>query len=120
MDEAAKHLGNECGEDIPRREMAGIDRLQLAAIRLSRGSLEGLSKATSLAQQDFRDLLMAAGFGEDVEAHKSWWPWFAFLSATIHITPNLRSNLALEGRTLTAALPRPIALDSGIGVTISL
>jgi len=34
----------------------------------------GLLEAIELAKADWRDLLMAAGFGEDVRAHEFWIP----------------------------------------------
>jgi hypothetical protein len=36
--------------------------------------MDKLIKVIELAQVDRRDLLMAAGFGEDTEAHKHWNP----------------------------------------------
>ena len=48
-------------------------RLQLAAIRRSGGSLQRLKSAIELGKQDFRDLLMSAGFG-DPNAHLKWVP----------------------------------------------
>ncbi len=38
------------------------------------GQLDKLEEAIKLAQIDWRDLLMAAGFGHDVEAHLKWLP----------------------------------------------
>jgi hypothetical protein len=48
------------------------ERLCFAAIRLSQGSMEKLERAVDLAQGDFRDLLMEAGFGHDIHAHDAW------------------------------------------------
>lgn len=48
-------------------------RLKLAAVRCSGGALERLRRAIELGQQDFRDLLMSAGFG-DPDAHLKWVP----------------------------------------------
>jgi hypothetical protein len=47
------------------------ERLQFAALKLSGGNLERLKEAIELGHRDFRDLLMAAGFGE-VTAHQQW------------------------------------------------
>ena len=33
-----------------------------------------LQKAIELAKTDWRDLLMSAGFGEDIHAHERWFP----------------------------------------------
>ena len=49
-----------------------LERFQFAALKLSGGSLEGLRRAVHLAETDWRDLLTAAGFGEDVFAHSYW------------------------------------------------
>ena len=53
---------------------AALERLQFAALKLSEGNLDKLDRAVALANRDWRDLLMAAGFGEDVDAHKSGTP----------------------------------------------
>ena len=34
--------------------------------------MDKLYDAIALAQTDWRDLLVAAGFGDDVQAHKDW------------------------------------------------
>lgn len=49
------------------------ERLQLAAIRFSSGTLERLNMAIDIANSDPRDLLMASGIG-DLESHKNWIP----------------------------------------------
>jgi hypothetical protein len=50
----------------------GLERIRAAALKISRGSLDRLALATSLAKSDWRDLLMAADFGEDAHAHEAW------------------------------------------------
>ena len=50
------------------------ERIRIAAIRASKGSLDLLSQAADLARLDYRDLLMGAGFGHDTEAHLAWKP----------------------------------------------
>jgi hypothetical protein len=49
------------------------ERLQFAALKVNDGKLAVLDHAVRLAQRDFRDLLMAADFGE-VDAHLKWKP----------------------------------------------
>jgi hypothetical protein len=49
------------------------ERLRFAALKVSDGKLALLESAVKLAQVDFRDLLMAADFGE-VDAHRKWQP----------------------------------------------
>jgi hypothetical protein len=79
-------------EDVPRAERTlaqctdnpfliadvmrqGPDRIVFAMIRLSSGRLDRLeSIAIPLFRQDWRDLLCAAEFAEDVHAHESWEP----------------------------------------------
>ena len=59
---------------LPANTLQSTLRLQLAAIRLSGGSLLRLDDAIKLANDDFRDLLMGSGFGEDTNAHANWIP----------------------------------------------
>jgi hypothetical protein len=61
-------LYERCNGDVPETE-----RCRAAALKCSDGDLSKLEKAVTLAQIDFRDLLMAAGFGE-VTAHLKWKP----------------------------------------------
>ena len=70
-------LFEECGNNLPLLENLDerkLERFQFAALKLSEGKLDKLNDAIALAKADWRDLLMAAGFGEDVDAHKSWLP----------------------------------------------
>lgn len=50
------------------------DRVRIAAIRASEGSLVRLAEAADLARIDFRDLLVGAGFAHDIHAHETWKP----------------------------------------------
>lgn len=74
IDEARRLLETGCGHNIPGWEMAGLPRIRIAAIKLSRGSISRLAQGIVLAQTDFRDALVAAGFGNDTHAHESWRP----------------------------------------------
>ena len=49
-------------------------RMHRAAIKCSGGNIEKLKEAMALGDTDFRDLLMAAEFGHDVDAHDQWMP----------------------------------------------
>ena len=51
-----------------------LERLWLSVLKLSAGDIEKLYSAISLAQTDYRDLFMSAGFGQDIQAHKKWLP----------------------------------------------
>jgi len=51
-----------------------LDRCRLAALKYSDGDLSKLERAVELGRRDYRDLLVAAGFGNDVRAHLKWRP----------------------------------------------
>jgi len=76
--EAAKTLlFEQCGNDLPGVSQTNtneMERLRVAALKCSDGDLSKLERAIKLAQRDYRDLLMAAGFGYDVHAHETWEP----------------------------------------------
>jgi hypothetical protein len=75
--EAARLLAEQCGNNLPFLENLdeqGLERFQFAALKLSSGDLSRLRSAIDLAKTDWRDLLMAAGFGEDTRAHVYWIP----------------------------------------------
>jgi len=70
-------LSEECGNNLPflnDLDEVKLERFQFAALKLSAGDLDKFDQAIALAKRDWRDLLMAAGFGEDVNAHASWLP----------------------------------------------
>jgi hypothetical protein len=72
-----KILLEECGNNLPflkNLDAAALDRFRFAALKLSRGNLDGLRDAVRLAKTDWRDLLVAAGFAESIDAHTSWLP----------------------------------------------
>ena len=75
--EATRLLIDECGNNLPvleRLDEDQLERVRFAALKLSNGDLAALRRAVDLAKTDWRDLLMAAGFGLDVHAHESWFP----------------------------------------------
>jgi len=70
-------LSTECGNHLPflkKLDATGLERVRFAALKQSKGDLEKLKQAIILAKRDWRDLLVAANFADDVEAHKSWLP----------------------------------------------
>jgi len=72
-----KILLEECGNNLPFLEnldAGAMDRFRFAALKLSSGKLDRLQVAVRLAKTDWCDLLVAAGFAEDVDAHTSWLP----------------------------------------------
>lgn len=69
-------LERECGNGIPFCESSGaedLERIRFAVLKLSDGDIRELDRAIELANIDWRDLFMAAGFGRDVEAHEAWY-----------------------------------------------
>jgi hypothetical protein len=75
--EVAAWLASECGRNLPLAKDASdaaVERIQFAALKVSGGDVDGLLRAIELAQIDWRDLLVAAGFAEDVRAHERWLP----------------------------------------------
>jgi hypothetical protein len=76
-EQAAALLFSQCGNNLPFLEDSdprGLERIRFAALKVSNGDLGKLEQAVQLAQQDWRDVLVAAGFGDDVRAHEAWFP----------------------------------------------
>ena len=76
-DEVRAMLVEECGNNLPfcqELDSSQLDRFQFAALKLSEGDLVKLRSAISLAKQDWRDLLVASGFGNDHTEHRRWKP----------------------------------------------
>lgn len=72
-DAAVQLLATQCNDALPGDpDLATLERCRCAALRLADGRLDGLRRATDLARLDGRDLLMAAGFGHDPQAHVHW------------------------------------------------
>jgi hypothetical protein len=75
--EAAGLLVANCGDNLPFNQAAdarSLERIRFAVLKLSNGNLAALREAIEVAQIDSRDVLMAAGFGQDVRAHQAWFP----------------------------------------------
>lgn len=73
--EASLWLEQECGNNLPFQKDADefrMERIRFAAIKLSQGKMPELLRAIQLAQQDWRDVLMAAEFGHHLDAHEKW------------------------------------------------
>src|SRR5215471_4131598 len=76
-DEVDDLLLYQCGNNLPFCENSDefqLERIRFAALKLSRGDIQKLRDAIKLAQTDWRDLLVSAGFAHDVNAHKRWSP----------------------------------------------
>lgn len=77
QDAAAKLLMEKCGDGLPLTDWAKEDfwdRIRFAVLKLSSGDLKKLKQEVEGANSDWRDTLMAAGFGHEVNAHRSWFP----------------------------------------------
>ncbi|MEJ2238779.1 MAG: hypothetical protein P8X82_10820 [Gemmatimonadales bacterium] len=75
IDEARQLLEEECAENLPlihSPDPVGLERIRFAALRASEGDLAKLLKMVLLAQVDWRDLLVVAGFGYSTQAHAEW------------------------------------------------
>jgi hypothetical protein len=69
-------LYEQCGNNLPflaKADMYELERFRFAALKYSDGNFSMLEDAVKLAQVDWRDLLMATGFG-NVDAHRRWKP----------------------------------------------
>ena len=75
QDEVTHLLQEDCGAALSHTDNASpecFERVQCAALKLSEGRVDKLYDAIALAQTDWRDLLVSAGFAEDPLAHKDW------------------------------------------------
>lgn len=75
--EAAGLLVDQCADNLPlwvNATPSGLERVRFAALKLSGGDLAELRRAVRMAQIDWRDVLVAAGFGNDPRAHEAWFP----------------------------------------------
>jgi hypothetical protein len=70
-------LRTRCGDNLPfvESDAKGLaQRIRFAVLKLSGGDLDRLYQAVDEAAVDWRDILMAAGFGNDARAHLRWKP----------------------------------------------
>lgn len=70
-------LETQCGDGLPLVASGWttlIERIRAGVLRLSGGRLDRLRAAIDDAHRDWRDVLVAAGFGHDLEAHRRWQP----------------------------------------------
>lgn len=67
---------SECSDGLIPEQGAAWDKLrervQLGVLKVSNGNTDKLLSAIILAQTDWRDLLMAAGFGHFITEHENW------------------------------------------------
>ncbi|MBW3624168.1 MAG: hypothetical protein KY468_12240 [Armatimonadetes bacterium] len=68
-------LSEECGNNLPFLEECDeeeLERIRFAVLKLCKGDLDRLYEWIDQAQTDWRDVLVAAGFGESITAHRCW------------------------------------------------
>jgi hypothetical protein len=73
--EASQWLEQECGNNLPfckEYDEYKMERIRFAALKLSQGNLLKLLKAIDMTRRDWRDVLMAADFGNHLDAHEVW------------------------------------------------
>jgi hypothetical protein len=74
---AEKLLEHDCAETLPLlggSTPESLERVRFAALKLSHGDLAALRDAVAWTAIDWRDVLVAAGFADDVHAHERWRP----------------------------------------------
>ena len=68
-------LEARCGSGLPlwaSPTPEGLERIRFAVLKLSSGSLPEFERAIATANSDWRDVLVAAGFGSSALAHIHW------------------------------------------------
>lgn len=68
-------LESKCSTNVPGCSSwsnSELERIWFAVLKLSNGDLSKLRSSIRLANTDFRDLLLTAGFGHNLEAHNKW------------------------------------------------
>jgi hypothetical protein len=68
-------LVDECGGNLPLylpSTPEGLERVRFAVLKISSGNEDKLLEVISLARRDWRDVLVWAGFANDIEAHNKW------------------------------------------------
>jgi hypothetical protein len=68
-------LETHCGSGLPfwvSTTPEGLERIRFAVLKLSSGSLPQFERALAIANTDWRDVLVAAGFGNGLQAHINW------------------------------------------------
>ncbi|MES2393353.1 MAG: hypothetical protein V4555_17045, partial [Acidobacteriota bacterium] len=69
---AIELLEQRCADNLPFFEQAtpeSSERIRHAVLKLSGGRFPSLLQAVTLANKDWRDILVAAGFATDPQAH---------------------------------------------------
>jgi len=69
-------LEHECSAEAlgcPDWTPPQMERLWFSIVKLVHANPGRIDQTFILARTDWRDLLMAAGFGEELDAHEKWW-----------------------------------------------
>lgn len=77
QEEARQLLLAECGRNLPCMDASAeydvlIDRIRLGVLKLSQGDFDALLRGITIAKIDWRDTLVAAGFGHSLSEHVRW------------------------------------------------
>jgi len=70
-------LLERCTNNVPGCDgwsQDNLERVWISVLKLSVGNVDKLINAIELANTDYRDLFMSAGFGYDLQAHRLWQP----------------------------------------------
>lgn len=66
-------LVERCGSALPGASSAElVERIRLAVLKITEGDEEQLVAQVAIAEEDFRDVLVTAGFESDTTAHIQW------------------------------------------------
>jgi hypothetical protein len=73
----AETLERVCNDDLPlvgkpTPTNTNVERVRYAVLKLSGGTAEGFGKSIELAERDWRDVLVFAGFGNSLTEHRRW------------------------------------------------
>jgi hypothetical protein len=74
-EEVAHILIYECGNNLRDHKWSnehGLERIRFAVLKMSLGDVQRLRRAVKLAQEDWRDAFMGAGFEVSTTAHEEW------------------------------------------------
>ncbi len=70
--EVKETLLNLCDDIVCSEPEVLSERICAAILKSSEGNMDFLYESIDLANVDWRDILVSAGFGDDVNAHNDW------------------------------------------------
>ncbi len=107
--EVRELLIKDCGNNLPflqNYSAEQLERFRFAALKLSWGKLDGLYEAIILAQTDWRDALVAAGFGNVVTEHSTWADSYLAQAYASLLEPAEQERIHSEAQASIARLTR--------------